>query len=249
VLRWTDGALPFGTLGRQYFERYGILPGRIFYFPMEPDYDLITSLDPRIVARVADEFRLSPGRRRLLFSGRLLRMKRVDLLIDAFASIVQLRPKWDLILLGDGDLRGALEARVPPEHAQRFRFLGHAPAPATVAALCRACDVLVLPSEQERWALVINEAAAAGMAIVSSEVPGAVADLVVDGVNGRVFPRNDLDALRACLLDVTAEGRTDQLRASSRLILETWRGLADPVQGLRAALSSVRRAREMPAST
>jgi glycosyltransferase involved in cell wall biosynthesis len=125
---------------------------------------------------------------------------------------------------------------VPANIRTRVQFLGHASDPADVAAVCRACDVLVLPSEQDRWALVVNEAAAAGMAIVSSDVPGAVADLVRDGVNGRVFPVNNLPALRECLLDVTDGAKTDAMGAASLAVLAEWRQRGDPIQGLRDAL-------------
>jgi glycosyltransferase involved in cell wall biosynthesis len=236
ILHWSTGAMPFGTRGVEFFERYGLPRSRIFFFPMEPDYDLIASLPPEEVAETADRLGLPPGRRRVLFSGRLEGMKRVDLLIDAFASLADERPEWDLVLLGDGRLRGELEARVPAALTSRVRFLGHAGDPRTVAAVYRACDVLALTSEQERWALVINEAVAAGLAIVSSDVPGAVADLVEDGVNGRVFPSGDLAALRACLLDVTAADKVDVMKQASAGLLADWRRRGDPVEGLRAAL-------------
>jgi glycosyltransferase involved in cell wall biosynthesis len=238
VLRLAAGVMPFGTRGREYFEKYGVARERIFYFPMEPDYELIESLPAAEVAEVAAGYGLAAGRRRLLFSGRLEGMKRVDLLIDAFASLAAERPAWDLVLMGDGELRAELERRVPAELAGRVRFLGHAADSRTVAAVCRACDVLVLPSEQERWALVINEGVAAGLAIVSSDVPGAVADLVRDGVNGRIFPRNDYEALRRCLLDVTGEDAVDRMKRASAGVLADWRREGDPIEGLRRALRS-----------
>jgi glycosyltransferase involved in cell wall biosynthesis len=80
---------------------------------------------------------------------------------------------------------------------------------------------------------------AAGMAVVSSDVPGASAELVRDGVNGRVFPAGDAAALRECLLDVTHPDRTDAMRAASRGVLEDWRRRGDPVAGLRRALQYV----------
>src|SRR4029079_1075716 len=107
-----------------------------------------------------------------------------------------------------------------------------------LSAIYRGSDVLVLPSQYEPWALVINEAAAAGMAIVSSGVVGASAELVRDGVNGRLFPPDDLEALTECLLDVTGPDRITGMQAASPIILEEWRRLGDPIDGLRKALSS-----------
>jgi glycosyltransferase involved in cell wall biosynthesis len=236
VLRWATGVMPFGTRGRDYFQRYGVPRERIFFFPMEPDYDLITSLPPESIAAAAQKYGLEPGRQRLLFAGRIIPVKRADLLVDAFVSIAAARPEWDLVLLGDGELRGAVESRVPPQLAARVRFLGHASDMVSVAGVYRSCDVLVLPSDFEPWALVVNEAAAAGLAIVSTDVAGAVEDLVRDGVNGRLFPAGDMAALRECLLDVTDERKTDTMKAASPGVLAEWRRAGDPVVGVRAAL-------------
>ena len=109
-----------------------------------------------------------------------------------------------------------------------------------VSAICRASDVLCLPSDYEPWALVINEAVAAGQAIVASEVVGAAAELVRDGVNGRVFPPSDLKSLVAALLDVTAPDRINSMRANSATILADWRARGDPIDGLRSALKFVK---------
>jgi glycosyltransferase involved in cell wall biosynthesis len=108
-----------------------------------------------------------------------------------------------------------------------------------VSALYRASDVLVLPSDYEPWAVVINEAAAAGLAIVCTDVVGAAAELVRDGVNGRLFPPGHLDRLVTALSEVTNAERVAGLKANSRVVLDDWRRRGDPVEGLRRALISV----------
>lgn len=239
VLSWSRAALACGSLGRAYFERYGVPPERIFYSPYEPDYGLIRTLPAARIAEASQQFGLRAGRRRLVYSGRLDVVKRVDLLVDAFVAIADRRPDWDLVILGDGPLRDALKSRVPDALCGRVLWLGHVADQSLVSAAYRACDVLVLPSDSEPWALVVNEAVAAGLAVVSSDVVGAAAELVRDGVNGRVFPAGDLAALRDCLLDVTQPGRTETLQAGSPAVLDDWRRRGDPVEGMRQALRSV----------
>lgn len=239
VLRRCDAILACGRLGRQYFERYGAAPERIFQFPVEPDYGLIEGIPPERVREVAARFGIAPGRRRLVFSGRLVPDKRPDLVVQAFAAIANARPEWDLLVLGIGPLRESLEASVPAALRGRVTFAGFVADPGDVACLYRACDVLVLPSDWEPWGLVVNEALAAGMAVLSSDRPGATAELVRDGVNGRVFPAGDVAAFREGLVDVTHPQRTDVMRAASRGVLEDWRRRGDPVAGLRAALRHV----------
>ena len=236
VLRWCDGVLVCGTLGRKYFARYGVGADRTFFFPYEPDYDLIRSLPPAVVRAVAERFALRPDRRRVVYSGRLADEKRVDLLVDAFAAVAADRPEWDLLIVGDGPRRADLTARVPPAMAGRVTWAGFVDDQATVSALYRHADVLVLPSDYEPWALVVNEAAAAGLAIVCSDVVGAAAELVRDGVNGRLFPPGDSAKLAECLRAVTEPGVTDRMRDASAAVLADWRRRGDPVDGLRQAL-------------
>ena len=125
-LRWlvrkSAAILPFGTNGRAYFARYGAMQEQIFHFPMEPDYQQISQLSADEISRISGQFELDPSRRRLVFSGRLVEVKRVDLLIDAFAAIAAARPQWDLVIVGDGPLREELRQRVP-RHAAIARSM------------------------------------------------------------------------------------------------------------------------------
>jgi glycosyltransferase involved in cell wall biosynthesis len=236
VVGWCDGVFSCGRLGAQYFAKYGADPQRCFYFPYEPDYDLIQSLTDAEIHDAARRFSLAPDRRRIVFSGRLAQQKRPDLLLDAFAAIAGQRPEWDLLVIGDGPLRQQMQSRLPLELAHRVRWTGFLDHQATVSALYRMCDVLALPSDYEPWALVINEAVAAGLAVVTSNVVGAAAELVRDGVNGRLFPPGNGGALTECLLDVTDPANIDAMKSASATVLAEWRVRGDPVAGLRGAL-------------
>jgi glycosyltransferase involved in cell wall biosynthesis len=236
LLRASSGALVCGSLGRDFFLRYGESEKRIHFFPLEPDYDLIESVTPEQVQAARAEWGLDPRRRRIVYSGRFIDLKRVDLLIDAFCAIANDRPEWDLVLAGDGPLRQELEARVPETLRSRVKWLGFFADQQQLNAVYHACDVLALCSDFDQWALVIVEAAAAGLGIVASDVVGAAAELVRDGVNGRIFPKGDVESLKASLRDVTDLSKIDSMKSQSRLISREWREKADPIEGLRKAL-------------
>jgi len=233
------GAFSFGNAGKAYFQKYGVRADRIFFFPLEPDYQAIRRLSPESIARARDRYGLVEGRRRFLFCARMAAMKRPDLLVEAFCAIAQRRPNWDLVMVGDGEMRQEVEEQTPVSLRQRVVWTGHVADQEMVRAVQRCCDVLVLPSDREPWALVINEALAAGMAIVSSAVAGAAVDLVRDGVNGFTFAAGDRSALEMCLVDVSDESRLASLRAMAAPALADWIEKADPVLGLRKALQSV----------
>jgi glycosyltransferase involved in cell wall biosynthesis len=232
-----DAWLPCGSLGRQYFLRYGARADRIFLFPNEPDYDLIRKCDAERIERVKAEFGFKDQRRRLVYSGRLVPVKRVDLAIDAFASIAAGRPQWDLVIAGKGPLEESLRARVPAALRDRVIWTGFLEQP-DLSAVYRLSDALVLPSSYEPWALVLNEATAAGLAIVSSDVVGAAPELVSEGENGMTFRSEDRAALVEALLRVTDEGNIEKMKAASPRVLARWCEIADPVTGLRRALEA-----------
>jgi glycosyltransferase involved in cell wall biosynthesis len=234
IIRRCDALLPCGSLGRDYFLRYGASPSRVFYSPVEPDYDQLQGLDTMAVESLSRRFGLAFGRYRFVVSSRLVDYKRVDMAIDAFLRIADRVPSWDLVILGDGPLAASLRNRAAG--SSRITFTGFIGEQEAVTAIYRASHILVHPSSYEPWALVINEAAAAGMAIVSTDVVGAAAELVRDGVNGRVVPVNSLEALSNAMLDAASPDHLVAYRQGSARVLSDWRKTADPIKGLRKAL-------------
>jgi glycosyltransferase involved in cell wall biosynthesis len=97
---------------------------------------------------------------------------------------------------------------------------------------------LLLPSEHEPWGVVVAEAAAAGMAIVASDVVGAAPELVRDHRNGYRFSSGDCPSLIHALRLCTSADFIDTAKQQSRDVLREWTAEADPVDGFRSALAS-----------
>jgi glycosyltransferase involved in cell wall biosynthesis len=239
VVRWVSGVVVFGSLGAAYFARYGATPERTFYVPCEPDYRLIEAVTPQDIADALAKFGLDPARRRIVSCGRLIDVKRVDLVIDAFLAIAAERPDFDLVVIGDGPLAPSLRAKVPAPLRNRVFFTGFVGDQRLVSAVYKGSHVFVQASTYEPWGLVINESVAAGMAVISSDAVGAAPELVRDGENGRVFPSGNLSALVECLRSVTEDARLQACRAKSAEVIAHWRRHGDPVEGLRKALRAV----------
>ena len=70
---------------------------------------------------------------------------------------------------------------------------------ARLIELFALADAAVLPSRAETWGVIVNEALACGCPVVVSDAVGAVEDLVVEGVNGRIVPAGDVQALASAL--------------------------------------------------
>lgn len=238
VIRQSDVIMPMGRLGQAFFEKYGASPDQCIWVPYEPDYAAFAEVNCSASDAIRHQFHLPLGRRFLLFSGRMISVKRADLLLEAFSRIASERPEWDLLMVGDGKLQRVLEYQVPAAIRSRVHWLGFMQVEQLIPTYHMA-DVLVLPSDFEPWALVINEALAAGLAVVASDVVGAAHELIEDGVNGRIFPRGDLNALSEALLDVTTASKLVQYKQAVPKALQRWRERADPIQGIRKALQQV----------
>lgn len=235
VVGLVSAIMPMGTCGRAYYRLYANHSKPTFLFPYEPDYARFEACDPARRDDFLARHGLDPARRRIVFSGRLVPVKRVDVLLDAFARILPQRPAWDLVIAGDGPLREQLASRLPEAARPRVHWVGFLQVD-ELASCYHASAALVLPSEREPWGLVVNEAVAAGLAVVATEVSGAAVELVRHGTNGLLVPPGNVDALADALLEATDEARNRALRSESAGVLRQWRACADPVAGLRELL-------------
>ena len=148
----------------------------------------------------ADSFRESrsskPDSIHVLYVGRLSHEKRVIDLVRAFRELTGGRfSAWSLTICGDGPERPLLETAAALD--PRIRFVGSVGF-GDLHHCFQKADVLVLPSLMEAWGLVVNEALAFGLRVLSSDRVGSSFDLITPEL-GDVFPACDVEALRAAL--------------------------------------------------
>ena len=145
--------------------------------------------------------------------GRLVPIKRIDRLIEAFALARTQVPSAQLWLVGDGSERPALEALTASLGlGAAVTFAGWSDATPSWYA---AADIIALTSEREGTPLALIEAAAAGRAVVAMAA-GGVADVVVDGVTGYVVPVGDVAAFADRLTMLACDpGAREQMGAAA----------------------------------
>jgi glycosyltransferase involved in cell wall biosynthesis len=191
------------------------------------------------------ELGLEPGRQIILFASKLVERKRCVDLVEAYARLSpdgRTEPLPYLLIVGDGELRAGLEAKAKQWNWEAIRFLGFRNQ-GDIPRYLDLCDVFVLPSVHEPWGLIVNEAMAAGRAVVVSDEVGCAPDLVKDGENGFVFKAGDIDALAEALRALTTErGLAQKMGVAGAKRIQSWDYEAD-VRGLKAALEYVMAAR------
>ncbi len=159
-----------------------------------------------------------PGAPRVVVVANLREEKGHDVLIDAAARVLAVRPDVVFELVGDGPLRQPLEAEVERRgltHA--LRFLGHR---GDIPELLASAGVFALPSRSEAMPNAVLEAMAARLPIVASEV-GGVPELIRDGRTGLLVRAGDAHALAEALLALLRDpARAQSLGSAARAAVE-----------------------------
>ena len=167
---------------------------------------------------------------RILTIGRLIPRKGFQLLIRALPQVIaEAMVDFELEIVGDGPHRDTLvvlakELRV--DH--KIRFAGSV-SYSELPQKYGEADVFVLCSFAEGMPLVVLEAMGTGLPIVASKVQG-IEDLVRTGVNGSLFPPNDVAGLAKCLVQLINDGesRVRMGRSSIDFVQKyDWKNIAD----------------------
>jgi len=122
----------------------------------------------------------------VIFTGRLIREKNIDLLLRALVTVREEVPDLRALVVGDGPERPVLEALARDLGLDgAVTFTGFLPDYESVIAAMKASKVFVLPSTREGFGIAALEAMACGVPVVTTDHPGnAARDLIVPGVNG-----------------------------------------------------------------
>jgi Glycosyl transferases group 1 len=225
-----SGALPIGKHNAAFYRRYGNIPQ--FRAPYSVDNERFRTTSEGMRAtrtRRLTSLGLDPGLPTAIFSGKLTPRKRP---LDVIQATERCSGKFNLLMLGDGPLRAAVDSFEKRLPVRCLGFINQADLPGWYAS----GDILVLPSEKEPWGLVVNEGMACGLVPVVSDAVGCAPDLV-DGL-GEIFPVGDVDGLSSALMrasrNTTARRERLQQRLERYSITETAKGYE------RAAMASYR---------
>lgn len=155
-------------------------------------------------------------------AGRLVPVKRYDLLIEAFALVAAERPDWQLRIYGKGEEHARLRQLVHRLGLSENVFLMGAAAP--MEAEWVKGSIGAAASDFEPFGMTIVEAMRCGLPVVSTDCPYGPGEIIEDGVDGRLVPVGDRDALGAALLDLVRDD--ERRRRMGRTAMENARRFA-----------------------
>jgi glycosyltransferase involved in cell wall biosynthesis len=196
----SNGFVVPGKSAREYVRVHKINDDRIFTAPNAVDNELFA-----IAAKAARQngtalrSQLALPERYILFVGRLVPEKGVFELLSAYAKLDErTREQVGLVYAGDGVARRQLEAQSASISPGMVRFAGFVQRD-PLAMYYALADILVLPTHNDPWGLVVNEAMACGLPVIVSQVAGCAADLVKENWNGMLINPKDVSSLAAAM--------------------------------------------------
>jgi glycosyltransferase involved in cell wall biosynthesis len=239
LVRGSSSWIAYGTRARDYLVQLGAARERVFIAYNTVDVDWFQTraeeLRPNRLS-IRRDLGLTEGPV-VLYVGQLIARKGVRDLVDAFDLVASKRRESQLVLVGYGGLESELREHVARRRIDRVHFVGHVPIP-ELPRYYASADVLVLPSHEEVWGLVLNEAAASGLPLVATDVAGASPDLIEAGNNGYTVPRGRPACLAHAIL--RALERQEQMGEASRQLVSS----RTYVQNVDAVMQAVKIATE-----
>jgi len=160
--------ISFGKTSTEHLLHLGVKRDRILQLQNAVD-------EERFKAPVEPAWAFEP-RPAVLYVGQLIERKGVKLLLDAAASVQQNGVEFSLLLVGSGRDKQALQRRADLLGLRNVRFLPMQP-PERMPAVYRSADLMVLPTLEDVWGLVANEAILSGIPVLCSKYAGCGGEL------------------------------------------------------------------------
>jgi len=226
ILAAADGIFVVSNALRDYFLRQGLEPARVLVAP--------NGADPSQFSPAAADLALRarwPGCTLVGFAGSFARFHGIELLEQAICQTPALQPRVHFVLIGDGPAAQRLR-----ESARHWTFLGRLPR-RRLAPILAAMDVLVAPYPAEDFfyfsPLKLFEYMACGRAVLAARL-GQIAEVITDGVNGRLYdPCSPEDFLNRLLELLRHPAQRARLGAQARQTIishYTWDHNAERVE-------------------
>lgn len=231
-----DYFMAIGSRNLEFYKKRNIKPERIGSMPY-----CVDNIYFRNKAKEADlgalrnKINLKNDRPVILYASKLTARKHADLLLEAYISLNE--PKPNLIFVGDGELLEVLKIKTEESKLENVYFTGFCNQ-SELPAYYSLADIFVLPSVNETWGLVVNEAMNAGCAIVVTEQVGSGADLVINGKNGFVVEADSIPALVNALSALLKNKTYLKMKQHSIDLISNW-GIESNLTGLKKILTKL----------
>lgn len=187
----------------EYFEYYGANRENIIRYPftsVKEENIIKNEISNSMKMELKKQYNVKEEKI-VLGIGRLIKMKGFEYLIKAF-NMIQPNNNVGLYIIG-GNQRNLYENLISEENKNNIHFIDFLPKE-KVYDYCKLSDIFVLPTLSDAWGLVINEALANGLPVITTNKCVAGLEMVKDDFNGYIVPIKNYDEIYKkinCILD------------------------------------------------
>ncbi|RXG33523.1 glycosyltransferase family 4 protein [Methanohalophilus sp. WG1-DM] len=239
IIKHSDSFIAYGTNAKEYLMQLGAPENKIFI-----SYNTV---DTSFFARESELVKNNKDLKKvygynheylILYSGQLIERKGLRYLLEAHKNLIK-KHDVGLLIVGNGDQISELMQLCKNNNINKVYFVGFVQKQ-NLPKYYALADIFVLPSVEEVWGLVINEAMACSLPIVTTKRVGAAIDLVEDGINGFVVNEKNAveleDALNKILSDQSLK---DEMSNKSKEIIFNHFTIKHSSKGFLDAISCV----------
>lgn len=193
LYRGAKACFSSGRSATEYFRYYGISEEKI------PEHKFTSLTNEDILSQpISEEEKVSlkkqlnlENKKTIITVGQFIYRKGFDVLLEAWK---QIDDEAQLLIIGGGDLQNSYEDYIKQNSLKNVNIIGFMQKEELFKYYC-ASDIFVLPTREDVWGLVINEAMAVGLPVITTDNCNAGLELIEKGENGYIVPVDDAKKL------------------------------------------------------
>ena len=192
--------LASGKSAANYFKHLGATEDKIVYHGFTSLFkkDILLSAPSKETKQALRKERNMPDGICAIAVGRFIKSKAFDVLISAWHTVPS---EYTLLLVGGGSERSNYEQQIAELGLSNIKIYDYLPFDELIKYY-QACDFFVLPTLTDVWGLVVNEAMANGLPVITTDMCIAGLELIEDHKNGYIVPIHDVAALATAVIKI-----------------------------------------------
>jgi len=218
VDNFIDIYLAIGSQNKKYYLDHNIHKSKIVMLPYVVDNNFFLNKNK-------NKNKKKNKKIKFLFVGKLIKRKGVNLLLEAIKILkynYRLNNNCNFLIVGDGLMRNQLKKFVKDNELKNIKFYPFKNQN-ELKKIYRSADVFIMSSTREPWGLTVNEAMAAGNAVISSDNVGSSYDLIKNRKNGFIFKNgNAQDLANKIVKIVKNKKKLEKFKLESINIISKW---------------------------
>ena len=188
------GYFASGNHAAEYFKYFGADENKIYYHPftsLHADEVLKEPLSETEKTRYKKKLGVDKSKM-VLTIGQFIHRKGFDVLLEAWNK--ELNESCSLVIVGGGEEENQYRQYIADHNLKNVQLVGFKQKE-EIFEYYKAADLFVLPTREDIWGLVINEAMACGLPVISTNMCLGAVELIENGINGYIVPVNNSNEL------------------------------------------------------